>query len=86
MSGCGSAIGQGPVHREYQEINKMINETMGSKNIYSGNRNIRVSCVEIELIIRFENARFCFFCLRFNFDFVLLFCILIKIIRIVNGT
>lgn len=43
MSGCGSAIGQGPVHREYQEINKMINETMGSKNIYSSNRNIRVS-------------------------------------------
>jgi hypothetical protein len=43
VSGCGSAIGQGPVHREYQEINKMINETMGSKNIYSSNRNIRVS-------------------------------------------
>eukprot|EP00102_Acyrthosiphon_pisum_P025345 XP_016662555.1 PREDICTED: uncharacterized protein LOC100159827 isoform X4 [Acyrthosiphon pisum] len=43
VSGCGSAIGQGPVHREYQEINKMINETMGSKNIYSSNRNIRNS-------------------------------------------
>lgn len=46
MSGCESAIGQGPVHREYQEINKMINETMGSKNIYSSNRNIRVSYVK----------------------------------------
>ncbi|VVC24582.1 Hypothetical protein CINCED_3A000027 [Cinara cedri] len=43
VSGCGSAIGQGPIHREYQEINKMINETMGSKNIYSSNRNIRNS-------------------------------------------
>ncbi|XP_050433656.1 uncharacterized protein LOC126841310 isoform X2 [Adelges cooleyi] len=43
VSGCGSAIGQGPVHREYQEINKIINETMGSKNIYSSNRNIRNS-------------------------------------------
>lgn len=45
VSGCGSAIGQGPVHREYLEINKMINETMGSKNIYSSNKNIRVSCL-----------------------------------------
>ncbi|XP_025415374.1 uncharacterized protein LOC112687055 isoform X3 [Sipha flava] len=43
VSGCGSAIGQGPIHREYQEINKMINETMGSKNIYSSHRNIRNS-------------------------------------------
>jgi hypothetical protein len=47
VSGCGSAIGQGPIHREYQEINKMINETMGSKNIYSSHRNIRVSNFEI---------------------------------------
>lgn len=45
VSGCGSVIGQGPIHREYQEINKMINETMGSKNIYSSNRNIRVSYI-----------------------------------------
>lgn len=52
VSGCGSAIGQGPVHREYQEINKMINETMGSKKIYSSNRNFRVSYIKIKFLTK----------------------------------
>ncbi|XP_050545889.1 uncharacterized protein LOC126908080 isoform X2 [Daktulosphaira vitifoliae] len=38
-SGCGSVIGQSPVHREYQEINEIINKTMGSNNIFPNNNN-----------------------------------------------
>uniref|UniRef100_A0A2S2Q3Z7 Pleckstrin y domain-containing family A member 7 n=1 Tax=Sipha flava TaxID=143950 RepID=A0A2S2Q3Z7_9HEMI len=57
VSGCGSAIGQGPIHREYQEINKMINETMGSKNIYSSHRNIRTRLTELDTPTKIENLQ-----------------------------